>query len=234
MVKPYPYANLGWLCLLLGLYSCSEYQNDTYENPLEGFFFIRYSEQNKQLKAQAYFEGIDDLDPTKKTRKSLLGGVSFAAVPMKVSSDRGISLSYKLEQPWAWEDVNPSFTFRHQGTQIEVFCDSIATFSNFLVKHNQVSKRSGGVLQGDFSLAKQEQLVIWIIDQKHKVSEKIFNGPANLSEIILGPNLMNGLQPGPVNIQCIKKLKRQQTLPLINTHLRIEYYSIIKSGELIP
>ena len=234
MVKPYPITNLLWLSFLIGLCSCTDYQQDSYKNTLDGFFYVRYSEQSTQLKATAYFEGIDDLDPTKKARKSLLGGVAFSTTPMRVSSDRGISVSYQLEQPWTWGEGHASFTFSHQGEQIEVFCDSIATFSNFLVKHNQVSKLKGGVLLGDFSLSQYEQLIIWIIDQNQKVSEQTFSGPLNVSKITLNGDFFNELETGPITIQCIKKLRRQQTLPLINTHLRIEYYSIIKSGELIP
>lgn len=231
-------ASFGWQVIYLLFFFFMGCQppgkkNTSFEQPVIAFDLnIRYlaSEQNFQASAQFYSVQSN----REKKPLHLLSPVTLNDKSFRKTSQNS---KYSLSQEGKAFEPTLQFQFTDNESNLRDFSYSIETFSNFLLKDNQVSQKNGGQISTRLSADHFTDVFVLIKDQNNRAEMVNTNIVAlDKAQILIdfeSPKLKN-LKTGPVQLFLVQRRTKKDTTTSIIGNTTIEYYSTALNGMLIP
>jgi hypothetical protein len=194
-------------------------------------YFIRYLEEERQLKAHAaFFEG-DSLQAAQP--KVIAGGVALQNIAMSRRDLGGRGIRYTLDRS---ADYEPPYRFSYRddrGLFREHLID-MSPIANFFIK-GQISKSLGMAIVVEGGLLKHgESLLLLFTDAEQMATSISIGGPTSTIEYALPPHALANLNPGPGWLYLVKKQSATIQGQTQTTFSAIEYYSRTINIEVLP
>ncbi|MFK8101507.1 MAG: hypothetical protein AB8G15_03235 [Saprospiraceae bacterium] len=223
---------LSYLAFLLFLGSCTNEQNaDTNSNKITATtsqqtftnFYVRYLEDDQELKAEAIFKIGDSL---KTATAQAIQSVSFENTPMTIKDLGKNGIRYRSKK--SGQSFKEKYTFNAQlDSKISIdYPLSINTVNSFSIKEKQVRRSKGVTITWDGTpLVKGELLVVFFVNPDKKPVSFTINGPTNKSEVFLEAKNLSRLKAGEGKLRLIRKVLNRLDEAPQNIESVIEYYT---------
>jgi hypothetical protein len=196
------------LYLLFGLLftlACREEEKPAARPRLFADFFVRYLEEEGQIKAHASFAEGDSLKTA--LPKTFQGGVAFLGSGMQPRQLSDNSVRYVYNASTSGGSFPGSFPFRFkddEGKQQE-FALRMAPVEDFSI-NGDISKSKGMNLtvKGEL-LSADESFVLLFSDEENRASTITIAGPSNSMEHYFPPENLINLRPGKGRLYLVRK-----------------------------
>ncbi len=213
------------LAFLISLGSCTNEQNATTTNSQQTFtnFYVRYLEDDQELKAEAIFKIGDSLQTA---TAQAIQSVSFENTPMDLKDLGKNGMRYRSKKQG--QSFKDKYLFNAQldaKTSID-YPLSINAVNSFSIKEKQISRSKGVTISWDGApLVKGELLVVFFVNPDKKPVSFTINGPTNKSEVFLEAKNLNRLKAGEGTLRLIRKVLNRLDEDPLNVESVIEYYT---------
>ncbi len=194
------------------------------QGPIKGNLFVRYIENDKHIKAEAYFfEGNDETD-TKPKR--FAKGVKFLGSGMGERQMGDRYYKYQYENTIGWQD-NYFFTLTDDaGNEHRFeFGESQPPLSDFQLP---ATLHRGQVNKVSFSpahLPEGSYVAILLTDANNKAATTKIVGPSDEGSISIQPKLLEKLQSGPAEAYLVHVQSKRIEKPPFSLSFTVEYYT---------
>ncbi len=221
--------------LLFGLFNLQACQSDPKgqeeqhadQVPIRGNLFVRYIEDDKHLKAEAYFfEGRDENDTRPKRFK---GGVKFLGSGMGERSVGDRYYKYQYENTLAWQD-NYSFSLSDEtGKEYRFsFGESPKPLTAFELPTVLSKNRTTYVSFSPSHLPEGSYVAVLLTDADNKVATTKVKGPSDEGKIAIEPKLVEKLKSGEAEVYLVRVDSKRIEEPPFSLGFTLEYYTPIK------
>lgn len=219
------------LYLLLGVLLFAAACSSDQQPKIYGSFFVRYMEEERQIKAHANFYEGDTLAAARP--KIWTGGVSFLGSSMDVRDLQGSGMRYTAERQM---DFMSEYMFRFTDEkgkmqEIKMNAGSMAK-AGF---KEPVSKQAGLVFtySGE-KLKASESIVILLTDEQNQTQTIEFQGPQSSNDIILSNDTAASIPPGKWQMYAVRTGKTEMKQGRFDYLLESEYYTRTVVVEVNP
>ncbi len=188
-------------------------------------YYLRYTEDNQTLRADATFKRGDSLNNSKAV--AMPGNVSLNGQPLtKLTTEKGDF--YTIEGLKEHPDSN--FTFTYNDPYLAKLASHKVFFpkaTHFRFENNVLSMKTGGVLQWEGSpLRNREEVMVQLLDSKGTNREIRIVGPTTAANFVIPASQLDNLAAGDVSVN----LMRMAIIPLLETphtkgSVTTEYYA---------
>lgn len=208
--------------LLLCACQPNEKTNHSTAKPVFINYEVRYLEQEKELRALAYFKEGDSLEvATSKT----FSNINFQGSAMENQNlgERGVRYILNRKGPYS---SNLDFGYKNDAGVPITYDLTMPEVGEFLIKDGIISKNKGATItwKGE-ALDASQSLVFMFTDKDNKASSTSIKGPTSLSEVFIPSKKLADLTPGKGQLYLVKK-QVQNTTDENQTILSVvEYYT---------
>ncbi len=202
------------------------------EDPIRGNLFVRYIEDDKHLKAEAYFfQGNDDLDTRPKRFEK---GVQFLGSGMGERHVGDSYIRYMYENTMAWREEGYYFTLTDDDGKEHRFAfgESPQHLQDFTLPKTIYKSKTNYISFTPAHLPEGEQVAVLITDSKNKAATTKIVGPADEGKIALEPEALKNLSPGPAEVYLVHIKSRRIEDPPFSLSFTIEYYTPLKKTAI--
>jgi hypothetical protein len=208
--------------LLLGACRPNQKTNQVKAKPLFINYEVRYLEQEKELRALAYFKEGDSL---KSAISKEFSNATFQSSAMEKQNlgDRGSR--YILNRKGAFSS-NLDFSYKNdEGVPIN-YDLSMPEVGEFSIKEGNIYKNKGVTIswKGE-PLDQSQSLVFMFTDKDNKASSISANGPTQLSEVMIPSKGLTKLALGEGQLYLVKKQVLKTTDQNQTILSVVEYYT---------
>ncbi|GEM_PF-4374451 len=224
---------------LLGLYACqsdSDRQDESMaedQPPIRGNLFVRYIEDDKRLKAEAYFfEGKDETDTKPKHFK---GGVQFLGSGMGERSIGDRYYKYQYENTLAWQD-NYSFSLTDDAGKTHRFSfgESPKPLTSFELPPAFSKSKTTYISFSPAHLPEGSYVAALLTDADKKVATTKVKGPSEEGKLAITPKLLEKMKNGEVEVYLVRVDSKRIEEPPFSLGFTLEYYTPIKKTGIQP
>ena len=205
MLNTMSYFQLLFLSLtILFLNACqsTDSKNKTTEKSLFINYEVRYLEQEKEMRALAYFKEGDTLTNAKPKAFS---NVSFqnSAMDQQNLGERGFRYALNRKGPYS---ANLDFGYHNDEGMPVKYDLSMPEVGTFSIKEGQIQKSKGATIAWSGEpLDASQSLVFMFTDQNNKAYSISIKGPTKSSEFFIIPNDLSKLTNGEGQLYLVKK-----------------------------
>ncbi len=236
--KPDTMKNLLLLLSIFALFSCqNEPQNGeeasssstaAEELPIRGNLFVRFIEDDKHLKAEAYFfQGNDDTD----TRpKSFARGVKFLGSGMgeRRVGDKYVKYQYENNMDWRQEGYFFTLTDDEGREHRFSFTEGVDHLQDFELPKTIYKDKTNYISFTPAHLPEGEQIAVLITDSNNKAATTKVKGPSEEGKITLTPEMLKNLSTGKAEAYLVHIQSKRIEEPPFSLSFTIEYYTPLK------
>ncbi len=185
-------------------------------------FFIRYLDDEKELKAQASFLEGDSIDSA--IPKTFEGGVAFQGSGMEMKKIQDKLIRYSLVQEMNYQD-SFRFKFNNDLGNPEIYSIAMSPITDFFLK-GPISKSKGmTIVVNGGVLNPGENLVLLFSDEKNQARTINVIGPVANVEYHFGPDQLRNLTIGPGQLYLVKKQLKDEKTTTREIRTEIEFYT---------
>ena len=210
------------IILVLGACQINEKANHIKVKPLFINYEVRYLEQEKELRALAFFKEGDSLEVAVSKEFS---NITFQSSGMKKQNlgERGIR--YILNRKGPFSD-NLDFSYNNNDGVPINYELSMPTVGDFLIKEGNIYKNKGATIVWNGELLDPSQsLVFMFTDKDNKASSTSVKGPTKLSEVFIPSKDLARLTLGDGQLYLVKKQIRKTIVENQTILSVVEYYT---------
>jgi hypothetical protein len=210
------------LFLLFGACQSNEKNNEVKAKPLYINYEVRYLEQEKELRALAYFKEGDSL---KSAVSREFSNATFQSSAMEKQNLGGRGSRYILTRKGAFSS-NLDFGYKNdEGIPIN-YDLSMPAVGKFFIKGGNIYKNKGTTIvwKGD-PLDASQSIVFMFTDKNNKASSASIKGPTKLPEAFISTKNLAGINLGKGQLYLIKKQVRKTTDQNQTILSVVEYYT---------
>jgi hypothetical protein len=210
------------ILLLLSACQSDEKTKQTSAKPLFINYEVRYLEQEKELRALAYFKEGDSLEVA---QSKTFSNINFQGSAMENQNlgQRGVRYILNRKGPYS---SNLDFGYKNDdGTPIN-YDLSMPEVGDFLIKEGNVSKNKGAtIVWNGEALDASQSMVFMFTDKNNKATSTSAKGPTSLSEVFIPSKDLAGLSLGEGQLYLVKKQVRNTTDQNQTILSVVEYYT---------
>ncbi|GJM31638.1 MAG: hypothetical protein DHS20C18_06390 [Saprospiraceae bacterium] len=185
-------------------------------------FFIRYLEDEHELKAQATFMEGDSL--TSAVPKIFESGVAFLGSNMKMKKIQDKLVRYSLTNEMGYMG-SFRFKFNDENRNPEIYSIEMPPIENFQMK-GPISKSKGMTVVINGGILSQEESMVFLFNDKHNQARTItVLGPQTNIEYRFNADQLRNLSLGEGQLYLVKKQLKVQNNPHRSIRTEIEYYT---------
>lgn len=211
------------ILILCTLAACQNEQAAANEVKLFANYYVRYLQNEQQLKAEASFKKGLEKENAKKI--DLAGEIRLLNTPLIPININGSILRYQLEQKTKLKP-NYEFVLEHDSGELSKHKIEISPIREFSLENGVASQSKGFQLNWEgANLSENDRLLIMITDQNDKAHSITINGPTSgQSAAIQGTDLL-GLATGNGYIYLVKKSNQEEIQNKTVINSLAEYYT---------
>ncbi|MCP3929173.1 MAG: hypothetical protein GY705_08745, partial [Bacteroidetes bacterium] len=192
--------------------------------------YVRYLENEKELKAQVVFFKGDSLENAQPA--STDGRISFQGSEMLSRNLNGNTIRHTISFQ---SDYQETFTFQFQdlSSQIRKYEAGMSPIEGFIVK-DQISLSNGMqlILKGE-KLSRDESLVLLFSNEKHQAHSIIVEGPTESIELDIPAHQVKEFPIGNGTLYLVKKQTRPIKENYVSGTSTIEFYTNAIDVEVV-
>ncbi len=211
--------------LFFSMISCQQDSAKSSNNDVKLFadFYVRYLQNEQQLKAEAIFKR--GLDKEKANKIELEGDVKFDGQLLNPIKLNNSIFRYQLESKRAFKE-NTIFKIEHdKGTTTE-HSIGMSPIGKFSLENGSASKKNGFLLAWDgANLTDKERLLVLVTDKNNKAHSISINGPSKNQQARIKGVDLQPLATGAGYIYLVKKTSNTVTKDDMIISSLAEYYT---------